>query len=136
MWEDIKQISTTPRQIRNFGWLIGGFLILLGAYHYFFGEPALVYLVAIGMVIGIGAWVFPSLFRPVYWLWMLVAVVLGWIISRVILTVFFYVVLTPIGWIGRIFGKRYMSLGFDKEASTYWGKREQSQDPRACEKQF
>ena len=51
MWEEIKHISTTPHQIRKFGWLVGGLLVLIGAYHHFFGNPAFVSVGVIGLVI-------------------------------------------------------------------------------------
>jgi len=136
MWNEIKQIKSTPKQLRRFGLLVSGVILAIAAYNYFFGNPALVYLANIAVILGIGALVYPHPLKPIYWVWMALAVVLGWIMSRVILTILFYVVLTPIGLIGRLLGKRFLPLGIDKARQTYWEKRSQQSDPKACEKQF
>jgi hypothetical protein len=61
--------------------------------------------------------------RPFHKLWMTLALLMGFVMSGVILTILFYLVLTPIGLVARIVGKKFMPLGFDKNASTYWEKR-------------
>lgn len=136
MWEDIKRIQATPVQLRNFGLLISAVLILIAGYHYFFGNPALVYLAGISIALGIGAYAFPHPLKPIYVVWMALAILLGWITSRVVLTVVFYLILTPIALIARLIGKRFMPLGFDKSVPTYWERRSQQANPRSCEKQF
>jgi hypothetical protein len=136
MWEEIKHIKSTPQQLRKFGLLISGVILVIAGYNYFFGNPALVYLANIAIILGIGALAYPHPLKPIYWVWMAIAVVLGWIMSRVILIVLFYLVLTPIGLIGRISGKRFLKLDFDREASSYWERREAQSDPKTCEKQF
>jgi hypothetical protein len=54
---------------------------------------------------------------------MSLAIVLGFIMSRVILTVLFYLVLTPISFLAKLVGKKFMVLKYDKSAKTYWEKR-------------
>jgi multisubunit Na+/H+ antiporter MnhG subunit len=51
------------------------------------------------------------------------AIILGFFMTRVILTILFYLVLTPISFIARIVGKKFMDLKYDKSANTYWEKR-------------
>jgi hypothetical protein len=55
---------------------------------------------------------------------MMLALLMGFVISRVILTMLYYLVLTPIGLVAKIVGKKFIPLGFDKSATTYWEKRE------------
>jgi hypothetical protein len=55
--------------------------------------------------------------------WMGFAIVLGFIMSRVILTIFFYTILTPISLLAKLFRKKFMVLKYDKSAETYWEKR-------------
>ena len=68
---------------------------------------------------------FFALVRPkwlsfIYQPWMILAFAIGWIVSRLLLILIFYIVLTPIGILGRIFGKRWMDKKFDKNLKTYW----------------
>ena len=54
---------------------------------------------------------------------MIFATVLGWIMTRVILSLLFFGVLTPIGIILRLFGKQFIELKWNKTKSTYWNYR-------------
>ena len=51
------------------------------------------------------------------------AIVLGFVMSRVILVVLFYLVLTPVSFVAKIFGKKFMPFKYDKSATSYWEKR-------------
>ena len=55
---------------------------------------------------------------------MTLAFVLGFIMAHVILTLFFFLVVTPIGLLARLFGKDFLQRRLDKSASSYWIPRE------------
>ena len=57
---------------------------------------------------------------------MLLAYFIGGIVSRVILVVLFYVVLTPTGLILRLFGKDILDEKLDKRRESYWVKKDLS----------
>ena len=63
------------------------------------------------------------LFKPIHIAWMKLAFILGWVMTRVILSLFFYFVLTPIGILLRIGGKDLLDTKINKEAKSYWIKR-------------
>ena len=65
----------------------------------------------------------PVILKPIYWIWMIFATILGWIMTRVILSLLFYVIFTLIGLILRSFGKQFIELNWDKTDSTYWNYR-------------
>ena len=44
--------------------------------------------------------------------------------SRLILFILFYIVITPIGFILRMAGKDFLNLRTDKNSDSYWEKRE------------
>ena len=44
--------------------------------------------------------------------------------SRLILFILFYIVITPIGFFLRIAGKDFLNLRTDKNSDSYWEKRE------------
>ena len=64
------------------------------------------------------------LMKPIHFVWMKLALALGWISTRVVLGVFFYVILTPVGFVMRLFGKDLLNQHLDRSAPTYWIKRE------------
>ena len=47
----------------------------------------------------------PSLLKPVWWPWMVVARVLGFVNSHLLLAVVFYLMFTPIGLVMRLLGR-------------------------------
>jgi len=54
---------------------------------------------------------------------MIFATILGWLMTRLILSLVFYLILTPIGLILRIFRKQFLELEWNKTDSTYWNYR-------------
>ena len=67
---------------------------------------------------------------------MIFAVILGWIMTRVILSLVFYVIMTPISLITRLLGEDFLALK-KNDSDSYWNHRvsdyETNQD---YEKQF
>ena len=62
---------------------------------------------------------------------------MGWVMTRVILTILFFTVLTPLGFIAKLFGKNFLDLKLDKEQNSYWEIREKKEiKPIDYEKQF
>ena len=61
--------------------------------------------------------------KPFYLIWMIFAVILGWVMTRVILSMLFYLILTPIGLITRFLGEDFLSLKRANSGS-YWNNRD------------
>jgi len=55
------------------------------------------------------------------------------IVSTMLLTVFFYLVVTPIGLATRCFGKVFLGLNLDAKANSYWLVRDHSKPRRAAD---
>ena len=59
------------------------------------------------------------------------------LLTTVLLTVFYFVVMAPTGWIARAAGRDFMQRRFDKNAPTYWSPRATPEaGPERFEKQF
>lgn len=79
----------------------------------------------------------PGLLSPVYMVWMKFAHILGWVNTRIILCVMFYLVFTPIGLLAKLFKADLLSLKIDKNCHSYWIKKENKGfSPRDYERQF
>ena len=52
----------------------------------------------------------PSVFKPFAWLWFGFSIVLGTVMSKILMTVVFVVIVTPIGLLRRLFGKDSLQL--------------------------
>lgn len=121
--EEIRSMKPTAGKLRSFGITMGVCLSALGAlllwrgrqsYPYFFGLAAL--FTSLGLLA-------PPALKHVYKVWMSLAIVLSWVMTRVLLAVIFYVGVTPIGVLGRLLGKKFLDLGMDPGARTYWRQR-------------
>ena len=137
MYDDLKNIRKDNKAIRDFGILIG-FILLIIAGILFYKERAsyeLIILLGIAFIgLGLGM---PIILKPFYSVWMYFAVVLGWFMSRLILVILFYFILTPIGLVGKLFGKNFLGNNFNSSANSYWNLRDsKSEINQDYEKQF
>jgi hypothetical protein len=120
---ELRGIKSGRRDLRKFGVTMGVAVAALGGLFLWRGrgEPLAFFLVAAGFLVF--ALALPAALRPVQRAWMAFAVVLGWMMTRVILAVVFYVGVTPIALIARLVGKRFLELGFEPERRSYWERR-------------
>jgi hypothetical protein len=91
---------------------------------------------AIGFAVGLVLWLLPALARPFYVLWHLIGCTISFIGGNVVLSLFFYLVMTPFGWVMRKTGRLSVSKGFDRSKATYWEKSEKVVDSRDYYRQF
>ena len=59
-------------------------------------------------------------------LWVKLGEILGIIIAPVVMALVYFIILTPISLIVRLFGKDLLELSFSKEKETYWVKRKKN----------
>ena len=137
MIEEIKNIKSGKSDLRKFGITIGLFLMILAGFLLWRGRESFGIFLISGLVLLVLGLTIPVVLKPIYWIWMVLAVILGWIMTRVILTLLFYMVLTPIGVFGRLSGSRFLDLNWDKSENTYWNYRAtKQQDNEDYERQF
>ncbi len=92
---------------------------------------------AVGGAGALMIWIAPGIGRRLYVGWMLAAVPIGWTISHAVLGVVYYVVLTPIGLLMRLFGRDPMQRRMDRSGSgTYWIERPPQSDSSRYFRQF
>ena len=70
------------------------------------------------------AWVAPGALRLLYLAWMHAALPIGWTVSMAVMVACFYLVLTPIGLVLRALGRDPLERRFDRNAASYWVRRE------------
>jgi hypothetical protein len=134
---EIKSIKESQADLKKFGLTIGIVLMLLTALLFWLGKSSYPFWGIIGLIFILSAFLFPLILRPFNKIWMSLAIILGWIMTRVILSILFYFALTSLRFIALIFNKRFLNLKIDHSADTYWEKREKKPfDPLTYERQF
>ncbi|MFZ0826683.1 MAG: SxtJ family membrane protein [Verrucomicrobiia bacterium] len=71
-------------------------------------------------VVALAAWLQPGWFRGWYRFSMRLGFALSQWVGRVVLLVFFLLVMTPLGWVLRLAGKDPLQLKRPPDAGTYW----------------
>lgn len=121
--DEIKAVDTGPKSIRNFGITFLVVLAIIGGILVYKGRPIGYLGIGLGVLFfGLGMWA-PATLRAVYRVWMGLAVVLGFFMSRIILSLLFYLVVTPVGLMMRLLRKDILDQKWDKEAASYWIKK-------------
>jgi hypothetical protein len=131
------KIDTSPKALKKFGHLFAAVCALVALFLWWKESSAWHWvLLGIPFFLGTGYLAQPVL-KPLYVGWMKFAFVLGWINTRILLTVFYYLVLTPIGLILKLRGRDLLARKPDTRAASYWIKRERRPfAPARYEKQF
>ena len=65
----------------------------------------------------------PALLGPLNRVWLAFGALLHRIVSPVVMAMLFYVMVTPIGLLMQLLGKRPIPLRFDRDRSSYWIER-------------
>lgn len=64
--------------------------------------------------------VVPAVRRPVYVGWMYLTYPFGWILSHLLILALFYLVITPIGLLMRLFSRDPLTRTFEPNRQSYW----------------
>ena len=123
MLEEIKNIKSEKSDLRNFGITVSIILLIISGFLFWKEKESYQIFSGIGIILSLIAIAIPSVLKPVYWMWMIFGIILGWFMTRVILSLLFYVVFTSIGLTSRVFGKQFLELRWDKSKESYWNFR-------------
>jgi hypothetical protein len=122
--EDVKAVKTDAGHLRKFGLTMGVALAIFGGLFFWRDHTAAPYLFMIAAAFLLLAALAPKALKPIQTVWMTLATVLGWVMTRVLLSIVFFIGITPIAFIARVVGKRFLDLKYEPDRESYWEKRE------------
>jgi hypothetical protein len=134
--DEYQKLDRSPRALRRFGIVVGAVLLLAGTLLLLSDRKAGGAFLSIGALILVAAAFAPSVLRYVYRPWMALAFAMSWLVTRILLTLLFFLVVTPIGLLQRLCGKRAVELHFRSGETTYWQDRSSHPAPSEYENQF
>jgi hypothetical protein len=127
----------SPRELRRFGLTVGGAFAVLGLISWARGHeipPLVLGTLALGLIVP--GLLVPRALGPVQRGWMRAAMAIGEFNSRLILGVFYYLVMAPVGFVRRLFGDP-LNRRLGDRATSAWVKREHRPvDRERYERQF
>ena len=117
--------NPTRKDLRIFG--IGALVasMIISAVLYFFKgiEPRWIsILIAVGFLIFTSSIISIKVTRMIYLSLSLVTLPIGWVLSFIMLAVFYYLIVTPIGLVFRLTGRDPLNQKFDSKTKSYWKK--------------
>lgn len=136
--DELKNIDSSPEALRKFGVAIGIALVMFSWILLRLHGGHIPYvLAAAGMALLILGLAVPTVLRPIQRPWMTLSVTIGWVMTNVLTSLFFFLMVTPVGLAMRISGKDILETSIDRNRESYWIRRPQEAiDPASYEKQF
>ena len=122
--EEVRAVKTDPGHLRKFGLTMGVAFAIFGGLFFWRGHTVAPYLFIVAAAFLLLAALAPKALKPVQTVWMTLATVLGWVMTRVLLSIVFFIGITPLAFLARIVGKRFLDLKFEPDRESYWEKRE------------
>ena len=113
-------------QNRSFGLLFFFVFLILFIWPIKNQEPLNYYLLTISIIFLILGLLNSKFLTPLNKGWIKLGEILGKIIAPLIMALVYFVILTPISLIVRIFGKDLLGIKFLKDKSSYWIKRDKN----------
>ena len=130
----MEKINLDKNSLKKFAMTLGFAFLVIAVFiivrHKYSPLPVLI----IAAIFFIMRLVAPVLLKPVYIAWMKLAYLLGWVNTRLILIIIFYLVFTPIGLVMKLFGIDPLERKINRKEKSYWKKMELSKPN--YEKQF
>jgi hypothetical protein len=129
--------TASTSELRRFGMTVGGAFVVLGGLSRWRGhDTAPLVMWTLGALLIAPGLVAPRVLGPVRRGWMRAGMALGEVNGRIILTVLFYVVLVPVGFVLRRLRDPLDRSLTDARASVWTRRARQPVDPATYERQF
>jgi hypothetical protein len=121
------------KELRNFG-LAWTFILLSISIFMFVKTKPYIITGYLALFFLISAITFPIILKPFYVIWTKIGKILGYINTKIILTIIFFAVFTPASFILKTLNKDLLKKKLNKNTKSYWEPR--SEQPRSMIKQF
>ena len=111
---------------KSFGLLFFVVFLAFGLWPLKSGENLNLYLILISIIFLILGVINSKLLSPLNNIWIKFGEILGMIIAPIVMALVYFIILTPVSLIVRIFGKDLLGLKFSKKQDTYWIERKKN----------
>ncbi len=135
-WSDVRR-PVTAKTAQQFGFLLALLTLMVSVNVSWKHGVTGFALVLAGLSAGLAllAWANPLVYRTVFSVWMVLVFPVGWTVSRLILAMVYFTILTPIGLFLRWRGYDPLSLK-DAAKGTYWETKDPAVPARRYLRQY
>ena len=110
----------SARELRKFGLVLGAAFAVLSFVLIVRSSDLWRVTAALSALLIVTGILYPTLLRPIEWFWMKLALVMGFVVTNVLLTLVFLIGVTPTGFIMRMFGKDPLGMRTGRQIDSYW----------------
>ncbi|MDZ4785394.1 MAG: hypothetical protein SGJ02_04885 [bacterium] len=122
-----KKVLATPKtlkELRYFGLSMALILSLFSAFLFWKERPAAPYLSLLVFFFGSLGLLKPEMLRQIDLIWTKIGELLGSLVTPIVLSLLYFLVITPMGFLTKLMKKDLLSLKLDPNAKSYWIKVE------------
>lgn len=120
--DELVKLDQSTKSLKKFGLLVGGVFSLISLWLFYKDSSSILkYITGCigGLLILLGI-LYPGILKSIHKVWMGLALSMGWIVSRILLTLLFILITIPIGMLTRLLGKDLINHKIEKERTSYW----------------
>ena len=108
---------------KSFGILFGVVFIIVSVWPLFYSNSLRIWSLILAIIFFLLAFLKPSLLKSFNNAWIKLGELLGRIIAPIVMAIVYFLILTPISLLVRLFGKDLIGLKFSNDIKSYWIKR-------------
>ncbi len=123
------------KQERQFGSILSLIFATIALWPLIKGSAVNYYWLGTSVIMIVLVVLFPSLLSPVLRVWLKVGHWVSWVNTRLILFIVYFLLITPIALLLKLFRKDVLSLRL-MDSGSYWIKRQERWDGEAMRRQF
>jgi hypothetical protein len=134
---DRREEDTRRPTERSFGITFAVIFTIIGLIRLIHDGEVRWWALGVGALFLAAAYLYPAVLGPLNQLWFKFGLLLHRIVNPLVLGIMFLLFITPMAVAMRLFGKRFLNVGFDATAKSYWNPRNPpGPDPETIRNQF
>lgn len=115
-----KTREQSKKEWRKFGLTMAIAFTLFATLFFWREKAAAPWLAGFALLFGALTLLWPAALAPIQIVWMKFAEALGWIMNRLILSLTYFIIMTPMNLLLRLLRKDILALKFDADSASYW----------------
>ncbi|MFZ5675465.1 MAG: SxtJ family membrane protein [Pseudomonadota bacterium] len=108
---------------RSFGITFAVVFAIIGLFPLLHGGDIRLWALACAAIFALLAFIWPPVLAPLNRIWFRFGMLLHKIVNPLVLGLMFFLIITPLALLIRLFGGKLMALDFDRSQSSYWVRR-------------
>ena len=131
--------NPSEKQLKSFGLIALIMCVLIGLFLFGLGKISLggfLFLAILGILIYASGRISTKLIRPVFLLMIFLTFPIGWVVSHLVMGVFYYGIITPVGLFFRLISRDPLCRKYEPNAETYWIEYKHERSAKGYFRQF